>query len=800
MRFSKRFFAVLAACLATLMICSAFAAPAVHYSGLPKLDKIYYYSYEGADPEVVVGDFVAGEVDWIGGPGRADLLQQVQDYGDVHMNPMAEFGFMAINCRDYKGDGSPNHPLNFSEFRLALSYIYGMDDKDTDIYGYIGGDWVFALGNPVPPAQEPWYNETIQMPNTNFDEAWAILEGAGFSVVDGQLLDPNGVPLRELSVLYSSGAIFWRDGPAGGFVRNFNEFLSYIGATASPPIRLEETDFVTLVYDLLLYHNFDFLCIGLTNLGRFVDWLYDLLHSNNIGPWGWNFAGISDPRLDYYTEIILTSLDADEVMWAASKVQELFVKELMPWFPMDTGMDITTVAHYNHPSGNLTNVIDMNVFGPENDWTWMALHWEGAPGVVWPGGSINRALGDAPSNLNPYYEDTLYGWQMLDRAILGLIGAAPLGGDPANLVDIPWVATDFEIAHWVSVPELGITEGSMATFYLRQDLLWHDLYPVTAYDCVANMLFLAKWKPGRYSSTWANLVYSEADGPYKFNTYFYTTSLYYAYYVAGTSLLSPKHVIDRLEQLIEQGVIENPRLWTPASTSYQDFMGVPPPDEYPFMKAIVGCGPFVFNYYDESIGVGEVDRFNEFFVDAPAIGGVIGEWRIDPDTTYTYKALVQNILAKADTDKGSLTDITVNVKIYEDDVLKHEVNGIYLVPFNFTYLGPYTTDSPIPAGIHTIKVEVYDAETGQLIHTYIHKYVATLREDVTSYAAQPQTPTYPGDPIDIKVDIRDVARAAAAFGSRPARPRWDPPCDVNDDFQVNIRDIAAVAARFGWKG
>jgi branched-chain amino acid transport system substrate-binding protein len=47
------------------------------------------------------------------------------------------------------------------------------------------------------------------------------------------------------------------------------------------------------------------------------------------------------------------------------------------------------------------------------------------------------------------------------------------------------------------------------------------------------------------------------------------------------------------------------------------------------------------------------------------------------------------------------------------------------------------------------------------------------------------------------VDIRDVARAAKAFGSAPGKPRWDIEVDVNIDAKVDIRDIALIAKNFG---
>ncbi len=52
---------------------------------------------------------------------------------------------------------------------------------------------------------------------------------------------------------------------------------------------------------------------------------------------------------------------------------------------------------------------------------------------------------------------------------------------------------------------------------------------------------------------------------------------------------------------------------------------------------------------------------------------------------------------------------------------------------------------------------------------------------------------------DRKVNIRDVALAAIAFGSYPGHPRWpdNPWIDTNEDGKINIRDIALVAKEFG---
>lgn len=780
----KMFVAVASVSIILLMVSSVLSINSAHNSGLPKSDEILYKAYPRAIPDLIVDEFLAGVTDWIGGPGRKDLYDRVVTAGDKisTMDPMAEFGFMAINCREPKHtSGEVNFPLSDSVFRVALSEIYGMNDKQADIYAYVQAPWTYALGNPLPPAQEPWYDDTIEMPNTNFAAAWTRLEAAGYYLDGANHLSYDGEKLRNLKVMYSTGALFWEQGPGGGFVIAFNEFIAYIGATG-PTMSLSPTSFGTLVTDLMVLRDYDMICIGLTNMGRYGDFLYDGLHSDNDATWHWNFAGIHDAEFDEWGEIILTSLDVNEVIDTCSLVQEKFVFELLPWFPMSTGLEFCTSARDTR--GELMNIISMPNYGPRNDLSWMATHWKGDPDTVWPGGTVKTALGDEPHTLNPWTEDTLYGWQLLDRAISGLQILNPI-----DLTNTPFIATNWTVSNWTSIPELGIVNGSTATFYLRQDVTWQDGVPVTAYDCVNNMRTMREREPGRYAATWANLVYEEADGPYKFTVYFYTTSLYYMDYVAGTALMVPKHIQDLVDQQVEDGILPTWESWAPADNTYTALTGEAPPAKYPFMKQIVGCGPFVYDYYDRPTAVGRVARYEEFFVNAPALGSVVGEWRIELDTAYTYRPLVQNIAAKENAVEGELVPITVDVKVYEDGVIKDTITALTLDPWDWTYLGPYTTEVYTTGkyGDHTIKVEVY--QDAVLIHTYIHTFVVVPREDVT---------TSSGSSVDCKVDISDIFRTALAYGSVLRSPRWDLPCDVTQDNKVDISDIFSIALQYGW--
>lgn len=50
---------------------------------------------------------------------------------------------------------------------------------------------------------------------------------------------------------------------------------------------------------------------------------------------------------------------------------------------------------------------------------------------------------------------------------------------------------------------------------------------------------------------------------------------------------------------------------------------------------------------------------------------------------------------------------------------------------------------------------------------------------------------------DGKVDGKDIAVVATAFGSYPEHPRWNSAADINGDNVINSLDLALVAVNFG---
>ncbi len=51
---------------------------------------------------------------------------------------------------------------------------------------------------------------------------------------------------------------------------------------------------------------------------------------------------------------------------------------------------------------------------------------------------------------------------------------------------------------------------------------------------------------------------------------------------------------------------------------------------------------------------------------------------------------------------------------------------------------------------------------------------------------------------DRKIDIQDLAKLGANFGSNRGDSRWLERCDINNDGKIDIHEVAMTAKNFGW--
>jgi hypothetical protein len=105
-------------------------------------------------------------------------------------------------------------------------------------------------------------------------------------------------------------------------------------------------------------------------------------------------------------------------------------------------------------------------------------------------------------------------------------------------------------------------------------------------------------------------------------------------------------------------------------------------------------------------------------------------------------------------------------------------SGIASVKFTIPWLGDDTQTEVI--GIWNVTANVNIAE--QTVTDTLWFY--TLFGDLNS---------------DGKIDIRDMAIVAAAYGSYPTLPKWNPVADINHDGKIDTYDLVLVAKDYGWE-
>jgi hypothetical protein len=99
---------------------------------------------------------------------------------------------------------------------------------------------------------------------------------------------------------------------------------------------------------------------------------------------------------------------------------------------------------------------------------------------------------------------------------------------------------------------------------------------------------------------------------------------------------------------------------------------------------------------------------------------------------------------------------------------------------NFTYKFTWNTAVDVAYGTYTLTA-VATIPTGS--YTYVDGNITVrLVGDVNG---------------DGKVDLRDLAAVARAYGSTPGSPNWNPAADINGDGIVNMKDIALVVRFLG---
>jgi ABC-type transport system substrate-binding protein len=761
--------------LVSLLSCSSAETTltAIERHGWPRLDEVYMKVIQ--NPDAAATAFQSCEVDFLPDMIRwANVQKLTLENQKVIASPGYHFCYIAFNCRDYVPNdagqpdaGRPLAPLNWSGFRQALAWA-GLShaEKETAILEFWGGPIITAVDSPVPPALGVWHKEPPKYPGCNYTRAWEVLQASGFSISDGKLIQPNGIQARDQVELISPigpalGGLLWT------WVEKWNDFFDNFLGVTNCNFMLEWVDFgQVLVPRAFTYRNFDayfYCCYG---FGRFPDYLYDYFHSSRNYPDGSNSAGLNDSELDELLETIRYSMVYEEKLQACYDAQDKLVFEDCPYVYAYSRTYFFAFKNYTQYTAEpewLEGMVSQKGYGADNPWTWGNLHWNTAP----TGGVVKYVLGGNLASLHPGwasldpgwpYED--YEWHVLKQVEDGLLATDP------EMVDLPWIAADWSIEPFVYEP-LGIN-GSRVRFQIREGVKWHDLKPVTVED-VAFALNYSRGFPN-LQPIWQYLLWTQIVDPYTIDVYTNTTSYWILYDLANLGTRFPKHIYNKPGSTTAT-------LW---NITYEQWTGQPPPPEYPFMKALIGCGPYVFDYWNATAGTVHLVKFQEYWVNSPVKSCVVLPQRVEPNAPFNYTIEIVNTGSADDITGEFVPAVIDNVAVRVNGQLGMVIPGpIVVQPFERVVLGPFTTS--LEKGSQSIECDVM--AYGETIDHYTCHCWSTIKEDVN---------------LDIYVGIDDIFTVAGAFGSLPGEINWNECYDMNNDYYVGIDDIFQIATKFGW--
>jgi peptide/nickel transport system substrate-binding protein len=733
--------------------------------GQPRIDEVYMKVMTSPDEQVSA--FQACEVDFLPDMLSWSYVQELLDENQsVLVSPAFHYCYIAFNCRDYVPDdaGQPDSgrslaPLNWSSFRQALAWA-GLShaEKEAVITEILGPHSVTAVDSPVPPALGVWHREPTLYPGGNYTKAWELLQASGFYKDGTLLMQPNFVPVKDQIHILDPTISPTDSTFIGKWVHKWNDFFDNYLSVSNCNFVQTYTTISDLITRAFYYRNFDgyALCWGLDD---FPDYLYDIFHSSQDYPDGYNSPGVKDPELDELVETIKYGTVYEEMLQACYEAQDKLVFDLCPcvyWYSRTYHDFFKNCTYYTGEPKWLTGMINMKGYGADNMWTWGLMHWNTAS----VGGTVNCVLSGAPTNLRPGWADSSYEWDVLNKIEDNLIGM------DQELLDIPWIACNWSAEHlFLDPPGINVTK---VRFKIREGVLWHDRKSVTVDDVKFALEYLRNFPP--YEALSQNLLWSQIIDPHTIDIYLNTSSYDVLHDLASVALKFPKHIYDRPDSI-------NANLW---EVPYEAWTGQPPPAEYPFMKALIGCGPFVFDYWNSTAKIVHLVKFQDYWVNSPLKAGVIAPGKVDPDTSFAYYVDVMNAVSVDEVTGEPVPSTIDKIDIYFDGVPYDTILGpITVDKFAHVTLGPFA-HTGLSGGLHVLSCKVW--VNGEVYDEYAHHISVTFREDLN---------------YDLIVNYQDAIILGEAFGSNCGDARWDERADIILDQVINFRDAIKLGAVFG---
>jgi ABC-type transport system substrate-binding protein len=735
----------------------------------PRLDNLLIKTYDNASE--LFDAFEAGDIDVM---NQWDLPRElIENWSQPPYNELigvkkySQSGayFLDINNNEtISAFGNWRSPTSYVEIRQAIAHLI---NKTKIVEGILGG-YGLPLETPVMPWTE-WFNPDVDTYPYDPLEAASILDGAGF--VQGTTPNPYYDPSKPGSAQYIR--IYPPDHEKAGedldtlifYVRQDHSERNQTGymirdelLSVGIPVEIPGPVIIQQIAEKVMILQEYHLYTGGWTLTADPDYMYSLYHSEMYWWPGFciNYNHLSDEELDHWLEILCSSMDKETARNASFNAQTRLA-EIVGVIPLWSPMYAKAYRKYSDraPCG-WEGIINKNGEGVNNWWTFLNAHAEDQE----QGGTMIYGFSEDVLKLNPAYSEWYTDWDVLDKIYEPLMRC-----DPITNSHIPWLAKSWEIENysiWEGIiidqtpftgPHDGEKQGVAVKIHLREDVYWHDGEPFTSEDVKYTIELFATdqtiWWYDRVPPftcidiSDSHTVIFHLQEPLSFNLWWI--------YQMGSTIILPKHIWENIP-------VENLTAFAPDPN-------------------LIGTGPYKFVEYVEDSHI-LLESNQQYFKYCSIQAEVDAKTRrIDPMGSLNFSISIFNHF------KDKTVNVTVSIYLNESHV---DTATLSLASLSSVELGPYNTGS-VPCGFYQIRVEhSADHYLGRsCISTF--DFWVTLRENIKR---------------DLKVDMKDIALAALAFGASPGdrSGRWNILADVNGDYKVDMRDIGAISRKFGWRG
>jgi len=468
----------------------------------PRCDELYIVVI--TTPEAQMLALKKGEIDVLGWPGVQPLqVAEIMADPKIHVvtSEVTEYYPLVFNVRKY--------PFNITDFRRAIAYCIDRE-KIVEIlllgYGRVAKSC-------IPKAHGIWHNPNVPQYEYNPAKAAEILDRLGFIDTDhdGIRNDPKtGRNLPDMTIMI----------PSYDPIRiRMAQLISGWAAEVGLPIKAAPTEHGTMIDKIVGEHDFDMCC---WTYGWYPPWdpISLLYHSSQDVPWGWNDPGIRNSTWDALIDEILNTPSMDELKKYIWKFQEWHM-QLIPDFPLFERLMIDA-----YRTDKTEGWIPMIGTGILNFWSYMNVHGKGKPF----GGIVKYPVQRETKTLNPCKVTSGWDYEVIDKVYDTLMKR------DLNNNYIPWMAKSWDVKIF---PE---NKTQIITFYLHENITWHDGKPVTGEDVKFTLEYYRDYEIPPYLPYVSSIYKVEVPAKYTVKVYLNTTSVIALYNIGTMIYILPKHL------------------------------------------------------------------------------------------------------------------------------------------------------------------------------------------------------------------------------------------------------------------